>query len=66
MLFRELETQYEPDEFDTSDSAVVDIRVYAALSSLLVSRDLLVLVTEITDDEIVFSPERWAATLSNH
>ncbi len=41
LLFRELKTQYELDEFDTSDPAVVEILVYAALLSLLVSRDLL-------------------------
>jgi putative transposase len=66
LLFRELKTQYELDEFDTADPAVVEILVYAALLSLLVSRDLLGLVTEVADDEIVFPPERWAATLSDH
>ena len=66
LLFRELKTQYELDEFDTSDPAVVEILVYAALLSLLVSRDLLGLVTEIADDEIVFPPERWAATFRSH
>ena len=66
LLFRELKTQYELDEFDTSDPAVVEILVYAALLSLLVSCDLLGLVTEVTDDEIVFSPERWAATFRSH
>ena len=40
--------------------------VYAALLSLLVSRDLLGLVTEIVDDEIAFPPERWAATVRLH
>src|SRR6056297_2883389 len=44
LLFRELKTQYELDEFNTSDPAVVEILVYAALLSLLVSRDLLGLV----------------------
>jgi len=34
--------------------------LYTALLSLLVSRDLLDLVTEQADDEIVFPPERWA------
>jgi len=66
LLFRELKTQYELGEFDTSDPAVVKILVYAALFSLLVSRDLLGLVTEIADDEIVFPPERWAATFRSH
>jgi len=37
--------------------------VYAALLSLLVSRELLDLVTEKADDEIVFPPERWACDL---
>ncbi len=66
LLFRELKTQYELDEFDTADPAVVEILVYAALLSLLVSRDLLGLVTEVADDEIVFPPERWAATFRSH
>ena len=66
LLFRELKTQYELDEFDTSDPAVVEILVYAALLSLLVSRDLLRLVTEVADDEIVFPPERWAAIFRSH
>ncbi|ACV46222.1 MULTISPECIES: IS4 family transposase [Halomicrobium] len=65
-LFRELKTQYELDEFDTSNPAVVEILLYAALLSLLVSRDLLDLVTEQADDEIVFSPERWEATFRLH
>jgi putative transposase len=39
----------------------VEILLYAALLSLLVSRDLLDLVTEQADNEIVFPPERWAA-----
>jgi putative transposase len=65
-LFRELKTQYELDEFDTSNPAVVEILLYAALLSLLVSRDLLDLVTEQADDEIVFPPERWAATFRSH
>jgi len=65
-LFRELKTQYELDEFDTSDPDVVEILLYAALLSLLVSRELLDLVTEEADDEIVFPPERWAATFRSH
>jgi len=66
LLSCELKTQYELDQFDTSDPAVVEILVYAALLSLLVSRDLLGLVTEITDDEIVLPPKRWAATFRSH
>jgi putative transposase len=65
-LFRELKTQYELDEFDTSNPAVVEILLYTALLSLLVSRDLLDLVTEQADDEIVFPPERWSATFRSH
>jgi len=57
LMFRELKTQYELDEFNTSDPAVVEILVYASLLSLLVSCDLLGLVTEGADDEIVFPPE---------
>ena len=66
LLFRELKTQYELDEFNTSKSHVVEILLYAALLSLLVSRDLLDLLTDVADDEIVFPPERWAATLRSH
>ncbi len=45
-LFGELKTQYELDEFDTRNPDVVEILLYAALLSLLVSRELLDLVTE--------------------
>jgi hypothetical protein len=50
-LFRELKTQYELDEVDTGNPAVVEILLYAGLLSLLVNRDLLSLVTEQIDDE---------------
>ncbi|MFC4440092.1 MULTISPECIES: IS4 family transposase [Natrialbaceae] len=66
LLFRELKMQYELDEFDTSKKHVVEILLYAALLSLLVSRDLLDLVTEQADDDLVFPPERWAATFRSH
>ena len=66
LLFRELKTQYELDEFSTSNPAVVEILLYAALLSLLVSRDLLDLITEEADNEIVFPPECWAATFRSH
>ncbi len=59
-LFRELKTQHELDEFDITDPDVVKILLYAALLSLLISRELLDLVTEQADDEIVFPPKRWA------
>jgi putative transposase len=45
-LFRELKTQYELDEFDRSDPDMVKILLYAALLSLLVSRNLLDLGTD--------------------
>ncbi len=66
LLFRELKTQYELNEFDTTNPDVVEILLYAALLSLLVSRDLLDLLTEHADDDIVFPPERWAATFRSH
>jgi hypothetical protein len=66
LLFRELQTQYELDEFDTSNPDVVEILLYAPLLSLMVSCDLLDLATEQTDDEIVFLPERWAATFRSN
>jgi putative transposase len=57
-LFRELKTQYELDTFDTRNPVVVEIILYAALLSLLVSCELLDLVTEQPDDATVFPPER--------
>ncbi len=66
LRLRELKTQYALDEFTTSKSHIVEILLYAALLSLLVSRDLLDMVTEVAGDEIVFPPERWAATLRLH
>ena len=65
-LFRELKTQYELDEFDTSDGHVVKILLYAALLSLLLSRDLLDQVTEQPGDGIVFPTKCWAATFRSH
>lgn len=66
LLFRELKTQYELDEFDTTKKHIVEILLYAALLSLVVSRDLLGLVIEHADDGTVFPPERWAATFRSH
>jgi len=66
LLFRELKTQYRLDEFDTTKKHVVEILLYAALLSLVVSRELLSLVIEHADDELVFPPERWAATFRSH
>ena len=54
------------DEFDTSKKHIVEVLVYAALLSLLASRELLDLVTKQADNEIVFPPERWAATFRSH
>ncbi len=65
-LFRELKTQYELDEFETSKPHVVKILLYAAMLSLVMSRDLESLVTEEVVDGIVFPPERWAATFRSH
>ena len=65
-LFRELKTQYELDEFDTTKEHIVKILVFAALLSLLVSRELLGLVMECAEDDAVFPPGRWAATFRSH
>ena len=40
--------------------------IYIFGESLLVSRNLLDLVTEAADEELVFPPERWAATFRSH
>jgi hypothetical protein len=61
-----LKTQYGLDEFDTTKKHIVEILLYAALLSLVVSRDLLNLVIEHAGDGIVFPPERWAATFRSH
>jgi putative transposase len=62
-----MKMQYELGEFNTSNPDVaVEISLYATLLSLLVSRDLVDLVIEQADDEIVFPPGRWAATVRSH
>jgi len=66
LLFRELKTRYRLDEFDTTKPHIVEILVYAALLSLVVSRELLSLVMEHAEDDAVFPPERWAATFRSH
>jgi putative transposase len=66
LLFRELKTRYELDEFDTTKKHIVEILVYAALLTLITSRTLLDLVTEYAEDDAVFPPERWAATFRSH
>ncbi|GAA0249771.1 hypothetical protein GCM10009000_077540 [Halobacterium noricense] len=59
LLFRELKTLYDLDEFGTSNPAVVEILLYAAILTLLVNRELLDLVIECADEEAVFPPECW-------
>ena len=66
MVCNQLKTQYELDEFDTTNPAVVEILLYAAVLTLLVSRELLELVIEHADDVAVFLPERWAAAFRSH
>jgi putative transposase len=44
----------------------VETLLYAALLSLLVSRELLDLITEQAADELAFPPERCAATFRSH
>jgi putative transposase len=61
-----LKTLYDLDEFDTTNPAVVEILLYAAVLTLLVSRELLELVIKHADDDAVFPPERWAATFRSH
>jgi len=64
LLFRELKTQYGLDEFDTTKKHIVEILLYAALLSLVVSRDLLNLVIEHAGDGIVFPPGTLGGDLS--
>jgi len=66
LLFRELKTRYELDEFDTEKEHVVEILVYAALLTLIVSRALQELVVEEAPEEAVIPAERWAATFRSH
>ena len=54
-LYRELKTQYELDEFDTTKKHVVEILLHAALLSLLVSRELLALLPEHAADVTCFA-----------
>ena len=66
LLFRELKTLYDLGEFNTSNPAVVQILLYAAVLTLLMSRELLGVVIEHAGDDAVFPPERWAATFRSH
>ena len=58
MLFRELKTRYELDEFDTTKKQIVAILMYAALLTLIASRTLLDLVIGYAEDDAVFPLER--------
>ena len=53
LSYREVKTQHEH---------VVKILLFAGPLALLLSRDLLDLVTEQTDDEFIFPTERWVAS----
>jgi putative transposase len=44
----------------------VEVLLYAALLSLLVSRDLLDQVTEQADNEILFPSDRWRSIFRLH
>ena len=61
MLFRELKSLYGLEKFQTSDPAIVELLVVAALLTLTVSRALLGVFQELFP-EIVFPRERWAKT----
>lgn len=54
------------DKFDTSNPAVMQILLYAAVLTVLISRELLGLVIDSADDEAVFLPRRGAAILRSH
>ncbi|EMA13317.1 transposase [Haloarcula amylolytica JCM 13557] len=66
LLLREVKTQYSLDECDTSKKYIAEVLPYTALLSLLVSRDLLDLVTEQTTVEIVFCWSVWRAARRSH
>ena len=66
LLFRDLKTLYELNAFDTNNPSVVEILLYVAVLTLLVSCELLELVVEHAGDDAVFPPERWAATFRLH
>ncbi|SFJ74342.1 hypothetical protein SAMN05443661_1726 [Natronobacterium gregoryi] len=62
LLFRELKTRYELDELDTTKEHVVEILLYAALLSLLASRESLDLATEQANDGIAAVSDRQTRT----
>ncbi|WP_254533450.1 IS4 family transposase [Natrinema gelatinilyticum] len=61
LLFRELKSLYGLEKFQTSDPAIVELLVVAALLTLVVSRALLGIFQELFP-ETVFPRERWART----
>ena len=61
LLFRELKSLYGLEKFQTSDPAIVELLVVAALLTLTVSRALLGIFQE-RFPETVFPRERWAKT----
>jgi len=65
-LFRELKTQYELDRVRHEQPCCRGDSAVRGVAFTLVSRDLLDLVSDQADDDIVFPPERWAATFRSH
>ena len=61
LLFRELKSRYGLEKFETSDPAIAELLVVAALLTLLVSRALLAVFQEL-EPEIEYPEERWATT----
>lgn len=61
LLFREVKSLYGLEKFQTSDPAIVELLVVAALLTLMVSRALLSMFQE-GFPETVFPRERWAKT----
>lgn len=61
LLFRELKSRYGLEKFETSDPAIAELLVVAALLTLLVSRALLGVVQEL-EPEIEYPEERWTTT----
>jgi hypothetical protein len=59
LLFRELKSLYGLEKFETSDPAIVELLVVAALPTLTVSRALLGVFQE-RFPKTVFPRERWA------
>ena len=59
MLFRELKSLYGLEKFQTSDPAIVELLIVAALLTLTVSRAVLGVFQELFP-KTVFPQERWA------